>query len=84
MSRLLNRFRDNIEDAFTEDEVAAAELIVESVGKKVVKASAPAVEDGQCFICHQSGLEGTYENFMTINGHYKLFVCNECAEQFKA
>ena len=83
MNKLLSRFRDD-DDEFTEEEVAAAELIVESKGKKVVDANVPAFVEGQCFICRRIGLEGSVEGFTTNNSRYNLFVCNECKDTFKA
>jgi len=84
MSKFLSRFRDDDdEDEFTPDEIAAAEIIIESSGKKVVSNTEPLFADNQCFICRSVGCEGTIEKFTTNNSSYNLFVCSDCISKFK-
>lgn len=84
MSRFIKRFQDD-DDEFTEEEIAAAELIVESTGdKKVVDTDVDVPFNANtCFICRREGLDGVLEPFQTNTGVYNLFVCNECKEAFK-
>lgn len=81
MSRIFNRFRDS-DVEFTEEEVAAAELIVESSGKKVVEADSD-FGDYRCFICGKDDPNGAKEDFKTNTGYYTLHVCKECKNRFK-
>jgi hypothetical protein len=80
MSRLFRRNQD--EDEFTEEEINAAELIVESSGKKVVSAEVP--KGNYCFLCGKYSESGNPETFMTNTSHYSLFVCADCRTTYKA
>ncbi len=83
MSRILKGFRNDDDDDFSDEEVSAAELIVESRGKKVVSAAIPGFDDNQCFICRQISADGAIEKFTTNNSSYSLFICNGCRDRFK-
>ena len=80
MSRLFRRNQDD--DEFTEEEISAAELIVESSGKKVVNAEVP--KGDYCFLCGKYSEKGTIEAFLTNTSHYSLFVCENCRASNKA
>jgi len=80
MSRLFRRNQD--EDEFTEEEISAAELIVETSGKKVISAEVP--KGNYCFLCGKYSEIGTIEIFMTNTSHYNLFVCKNCRDTCKA
>ena len=80
MSRLFRRNQDD--DEFTEEEISAAELIVETSGKKVVSAEIP--KGNYCFLCGKYSEIGTTEIFMTNTSHYNLFVCTDCRTANKA
>lgn len=79
MSRIFKRFQEP-DDEFTEEEIAAAEMIVESSGKKVVEAE---TADTKCFICGAVGVEFIYEPFKTNTGVYNIPVCLACKIAYK-
>jgi hypothetical protein len=81
MSRFFKRTQDDEE--LTDEEIAAAELIVESSGKKVVSGAIDGLVAGQCFLCRAIGKKGSVETFLTNTSSYNLFVCDDCKAAFK-
>jgi len=83
MSRIFKRFQDE-DDEFTDEEIAAATMIVESGGKKVVEDDYGAFYADTCFICRASGKEGSHDQIKANTGVYTLYVCNDCRKSFRS